>query len=145
MPIRVRRDPDISEYQVTKMIEFLTRNFGVKTPSLIFNPNSIFSYYTYKNRTITLGACHPYVKSEDVVLHEFAHHLAYAYESTSTWKWRGNIRGHGLMFQTCLRDVAFMWYKDVRLYDWKTEYSRVVTYAYLNGLIEVNNEKAKTI
>jgi predicted SprT family Zn-dependent metalloprotease len=114
----------------------LAQRFKVPVPRLEWSQRARYGQYILSETTalnpvtqnpvpltrIRLGA-NLTTGSENALLHEFAHHVAYTRHG-----WLRGKKAHGALYTEILIDVVQAWYGDLAKYPWHREYKQVYDY-----------------
>lgn len=101
-----------------EMIEVLAKEFGMKTPKLLWNDSGTRAWAMAAKNQIYIGA-KSHMGVEATVVHEFAH-LLYRHRIGAK---RGRAHAEGFCF--ALLRTAQAWYGDATKYRWDLEYRTV--------------------
>ena len=106
----------ISITNAKEILDILSINFGINPIKVkIHRAIKNRAYACYNKNLICISLWSDTVTHENVLLHEFAHILAFK-------RYGEKGMGHGEYFRMCLVEVVRVWYNDIDCYQWNKEY-----------------------
>lgn len=113
--------------QAKEIITLLSKEFKVRPPKLEMIRGKR-SWYRSRKKLISFGVgWENHFTRENVLLHEFAHHLEYCRNGGQL---ADKKSAHSAYFVKCLIEVVEYYYGDLSKYAWDKEYKQVQRFYY---------------
>lgn len=121
------RDKTLKECK--DILDSLALCFNVNSPTIRLGKSTRTGIYFPRNLIVIGTAQEDWFTTEEELLHEFAHSLAFQ-------RYGIKIAPHGKEFQMCLCEVVMMWFGDLNYYCWQCEY-KTIKEKWRNGHIKI--------